>query len=928
MEITFEIGKENMPCIEPIDTAMLENSIFSDQYKCSLKAIDDYIGETKRLGSVKIAAEGLNNVFAFIGDRGSGKSSCMMSVGEFLKQPDKEVVKKLSLEDFDEVSFMPLDLVDPSFFDQQHNILSIIIAKLYRKYETLASEKNIALQKKRKLIDAFARTQQDLNNLIEGKTDYIDDLSHLVELAAAVNLKKDISELVSEFFECFEMKNTKLLLMIDDIDLNTSQADRMAEQIRKYFIQKDIVILMSLKLDQLELIKRLSYVKEYSKLLEHDNITLSELDDMVEKYLAKFIPHTHRIYMPDSEYYMDSPLVLSKEYNLDWHFPSVKQAVPSLIFEKTRYLFYNSPQQVSYIVPRNLRELRQLVSMLYMMDDYWNDETKAESNLYNQTLFKKYLFDNWATNNLNGSDKSVIDEVLEIEEPAQCNAYVLYTLLNRFPSLKPNDEDKSKSRNENGVLYEIRMLNDNKILNYNISIGDILGLMDMVERQNVSQEDRRFLFLIRTVYSIKLYEAYNEVTSHIGRVDGEDEDADTLVMRNDDYLGLSPYDKLVAGRFSNSRLKDILPKDSNSPSRTNRLINLGKLHSLIKECVETWDRCDANKIKMAEFFMLCVARDFSTQSNDGIDYYDPLYRTRQDVNYAVSLKNKRANAFFDVNAFFFNITRIKECYSRFDKGEEFFQKADADRAGKSLWFDFKIRTLQIKQGKEYTDEIKNDPARRQAFVEQFDMHKWLSFCSFRNAEILRDFYLSLYLRDNKTSNDIELLKMLFSKVAEYSIHTYETTADGSDYYSINFKFAEDVAAMLDTVKGNIEQENVFNSIYASKVESFRIDVDTLMLRRRNLEIGYPRQGLIESIKKKYPVFKQDDKYSQLLRDTFEGKPNQMRSNEMRDLLNELNRRINGEPEANAENAVPVQDNNEQAADEHAEQQADGDGGQA
>lgn len=76
-------------------------------------------------------------------------------------------------------------------------------------------------------------------------------------------------------------------------------------------------------------------------------------------------------------------------------YPSVRQIVPQLIFQKTRYLFYNSPTHVSFIVPRNLRDLRQLIKMLWNMPDYHeniNDNLIIiKDGAYNQVVFKEYL---------------------------------------------------------------------------------------------------------------------------------------------------------------------------------------------------------------------------------------------------------------------------------------------------------------------------------------------------------------------------------------------------------------------------------------------------------------------------------------------------------------------------------------------------------
>ena len=45
----------------------------------------------------------------------------------------------------------------------------------------------------------------------------------------------------------------KLLIAIDDLDLCNANAYKMAEQIRKYLIIPDVVIIMALKIEQLQM---------------------------------------------------------------------------------------------------------------------------------------------------------------------------------------------------------------------------------------------------------------------------------------------------------------------------------------------------------------------------------------------------------------------------------------------------------------------------------------------------------------------------------------------------------------------------------------------------------------------------------------------------------------------------------------------------
>lgn len=117
--------------------------------------------------------------------------------------------------------------------------------------------------------------------------------------------------------------------------------------------------------------------------------------EMAERYLTKLFPHSQRVYMPDIEDLLNRKLVITSHMKT-CEFPSVQQCVPELIFQKTRYLFYNSPVHASYIVPRNLRDLRQIIKLLWNMDDYKESMSKnfciLKEGKYNQEVFKKLKF--------------------------------------------------------------------------------------------------------------------------------------------------------------------------------------------------------------------------------------------------------------------------------------------------------------------------------------------------------------------------------------------------------------------------------------------------------------------------------------------------------------------------------------------------------
>ena len=151
--ITFNIGDENRIVVEDINKDIIKSSIFSEPYHYILNALDHYFDALpdNRDDYLKGNDIWINNVFAFIGERGSGKTSCMRSIVHLLEEPqdsqlDNEVLKR---------NFYALDMIDPSFIDNESNILGVILATLYKKF--LDHSHNVNEGLKFKLAESFAR---------------------------------------------------------------------------------------------------------------------------------------------------------------------------------------------------------------------------------------------------------------------------------------------------------------------------------------------------------------------------------------------------------------------------------------------------------------------------------------------------------------------------------------------------------------------------------------------------------------------------------------------------------------------------------------------------------------------------------------------------------------------------------------------------
>lgn len=129
--ITFNIGEENRIVVEDLKSKRyIEGSIFSDVYTRLLLDLNKYCISinTSRMPDDD---EYQNNIFAFIGERGSGKTSCMKSFAKLLEGSSEAKNEYSALKG---TKFYCLDTIDPSFIDNDTNLIGIILANLYKRF--------------------------------------------------------------------------------------------------------------------------------------------------------------------------------------------------------------------------------------------------------------------------------------------------------------------------------------------------------------------------------------------------------------------------------------------------------------------------------------------------------------------------------------------------------------------------------------------------------------------------------------------------------------------------------------------------------------------------------------------------------------------------------------------------------------------------
>ena len=149
---SFILGEETRPKIEIFtqedSDITVKNSIFYKQYRQILSAIAEHLllcKEGEKQDAIYSSWEFPNNIFVFAGERGSGKTSCMLKVvlddlfeieDSVKKNQDKAKIKEKEIDIYKDIlketSFYRCEVIDPLFFDSNHNILELFIGTLFR----------------------------------------------------------------------------------------------------------------------------------------------------------------------------------------------------------------------------------------------------------------------------------------------------------------------------------------------------------------------------------------------------------------------------------------------------------------------------------------------------------------------------------------------------------------------------------------------------------------------------------------------------------------------------------------------------------------------------------------------------------------------------------------------------------------------------
>lgn len=697
--IIFRRKDENRVVLERDN---FRDTLFQEQY---LSAMRSFIDVCRAMSPIPPS---VSNIIAFCGDRGEGKSSCMQTMRVLLMNNNRFTIDETqplteheqqyitTIKELEAYPIYPLEVIDPSFFDETHNILDLVISQLYQEAFIGVDTENETKERYReryKLITCFDKVKESMSLLEKERREILDNIESLDRLAASMKLRDNVKELFYEFLEYRNKqgygKSDKILICIDDLDLNVNGGYTMLEQIRKYLSNPNCVILIALKIEQMTKVVQNAL---YANSGHHKEIISNEMcRDMAEKYITKMFPNEHRIQMPKVEDIVDYELELQYDYELSTDTPpqpwkTIKEAVVSLIFQKTRYLFYNKENEVNLVIPRNLRSLRQLVAMLLKMDDF---EKGSDISKENKNAFKKYFFNEW-TNVLPEEQKELVYNIINYNDVSTKNHYVLTSLLR-----------KELIGEETNIFDWFTA----KARAYNVSVGDVLYAIQYLQETGHANL-RDLLFFLQSYYSICLYDYYDEL---VGEVDnsagipaiyeyqkyqrdggaikkqtGITDKHVEIYAHDDRFRGISKLQQLVGGAYYLYDQGELLPEEivnikEPHTSKVHHLYVPREYRALDAGTIFKYMRAHSKEnIPMAHIltqddkeltaFLMCEFIALTTKMTQTADEYkNRNYRDRSYPYYLSSFKRGNTIIVFDILAIYSNVINLRFAYDRFNE---------------------------------------------------------------------------------------------------------------------------------------------------------------------------------------------------------------------------------------------------------------------
>jgi hypothetical protein len=471
-----------------------------------------------------------NNVIAFCGERGSGKTSAMVSFRNLLdgwgnKDSRKEGIGpefSRQVPSSSNCYFLCLDTVDPSRFEPHDRLIGSIVGELYRRFERMISSNHDSKKHdlQREVESAFRDVHEAVQLLSNSQAQPFgtpgageNPFDILRRAGKAASMRELVHKLVKAFldFAPSEKESIKYLVIpVDDLDMSVQHAYVLAEDIRKYFLIPNVVVLLAAKLDQLRMAVEQGYVERFEHYMKRLNKPdANEIESMSNLYLEKLVPLGRRLNMPDF-----SRVEITQETNLEWDEVNVgplELYLIRILFKKTGIIYKQNDDQVHPIVPTTLRELHNFLE--------WIDRIEDNNFPIGLSKFKTYFLVEWIPRNLQRSEEALMGKMQAA--PLQEKNWTIVQLLSHWLRINLDILSPEYDRIEQSQKWwsetfkrdwkEILRIVDRTRPKHEVSIGEVRFILKIIEKLSGKADGIKVVFAVKTLITLEMLAVFDSL---------------------------------------------------------------------------------------------------------------------------------------------------------------------------------------------------------------------------------------------------------------------------------------------------------------------------------------------------------------------------------------------------------------------------------
>ncbi|MDE7096469.1 MAG: hypothetical protein K2O47_03135, partial [Muribaculaceae bacterium] len=315
------------------------------------------------------------------------------------------------------------------------------------------------------------------------------------------------------------------------------------------------------------------------------------------------------------------------------------------------------------------------------MDDRGNTDTAHSKN---KLIFKNFFYNQWLAD-LPESTQEFAKDLISERNLSHLNKLTINRLSSYFRPSNTHDPEKKMTEDLSDFekIVEIRLseiCNPDNIAS-NLSIADVVFLIDQIGQRINDRDVRYLLFFISTHYSLLLYEAYDELSENLSFLSGKsDPDANQMAipkLYHNRTADIPDYFKIVGNNFFILTGHKFLPPYQSRSSREVALINGWKLADEIKKMTDeilkdpelyTSDNWPL-KWRVLEFFILTTSRRYETRdASFSVERTDNWRSDSSFDPFFPSFQARPKNILFEITAPFINFLSPKMAYDRYSDG--------------------------------------------------------------------------------------------------------------------------------------------------------------------------------------------------------------------------------------------------------------------